>query len=299
MILTSYWEEPNYNNKLTTSAHKTEELNRTKIMRFYPFVSTGKERDEETGYGYFGARYMDHELLAGWLSVDRYASKYPFISPYAYCAWNPIRLIDPHGDSIMVCPQYREEGNKKLLSSLSEKTGLKLYVNENGRMLYEKDEYGNPIVNGGSSTAREDLKNAIGDNEFKIIVQYKNGDASIDGAASDRRALESYASRLFVDIADFSGMEHKTFDIGMVFLHEFQHGYFGLSDNVNKLAEIYSSRDPYYYKTGYRGDVVDKVNVYRKELGLPTREAYMSSPFTKKVPFFDGGKTLWLDGYKK
>ena len=66
------------------------------------YTFTGKERDEETGYGYFGARYMDHELLAGWLSVDRYASKYPFISPYAYCAWNPIRLTDPSGDTIVV-----------------------------------------------------------------------------------------------------------------------------------------------------------------------------------------------------
>ena len=25
---------------------------------------TGKERDEETGYGYFGARYMDYELIS-------------------------------------------------------------------------------------------------------------------------------------------------------------------------------------------------------------------------------------------
>ena len=24
---------------------------------------TGKERDEETEYGYFGARYMDYELM--------------------------------------------------------------------------------------------------------------------------------------------------------------------------------------------------------------------------------------------
>ena len=39
-------------------------------MRFYPFVFTGKERDEETGYGYFGARYMDHVLMTMWLSVD-------------------------------------------------------------------------------------------------------------------------------------------------------------------------------------------------------------------------------------
>ena len=39
-------------------------------MRFYPFVFTGKEKDEETGYGYFGARYMDHELLTSFLSID-------------------------------------------------------------------------------------------------------------------------------------------------------------------------------------------------------------------------------------
>ncbi len=62
------------------------------------FTFTGKERDEETGYGYFGARYMDHELLTSFLSVDRYADKYPSISPYAYCAWNPIKLNDPDGE---------------------------------------------------------------------------------------------------------------------------------------------------------------------------------------------------------
>ena len=59
--------------------------------------STGKERDEETGYGYFGARYMDHELMTMWLSVDPMADKYPSISPYAYCAWNPVKLVDPDG----------------------------------------------------------------------------------------------------------------------------------------------------------------------------------------------------------
>ena len=61
------------------------------------FTFTGKERDEETGYGYFGARYMDHELMTMWLSVDPMADKYPGISPYNYCAWNPIILVDPDG----------------------------------------------------------------------------------------------------------------------------------------------------------------------------------------------------------
>ena len=61
-------------------AHKTEGVNRTQNMRSYPFVFTGKEKDPETGYGYFGARYMDHELMTMWLSVDPMADKYPGIT---------------------------------------------------------------------------------------------------------------------------------------------------------------------------------------------------------------------------
>ena len=86
---------------------------------------TGKERDEEKersrgpfasergdeprsgipycsvySYTYYGARYMDHELMTMWLSVDPMADKYPSISPYAYCAWNPVKLVDPDGREV-------------------------------------------------------------------------------------------------------------------------------------------------------------------------------------------------------
>ena len=57
---------------------------------------TGKERDEETGYDYFGARYYVPEIPI-WLSVDPLSDKYPQISPYAYCEWNPIKFVDPDG----------------------------------------------------------------------------------------------------------------------------------------------------------------------------------------------------------
>ena len=78
---------------------KSAKHNSTTVVpiEIHPFTSTGKERDEETGYSYFGARYMDHALLTGWLSVDPMADKYPSLSPYNYCAWNPIRLVDPDG----------------------------------------------------------------------------------------------------------------------------------------------------------------------------------------------------------
>ena len=60
------------------------------------FKFTGKERDSESGYDYFGARYYS-STLPTWLSVDPLSDKYPHISPYAYCAWNPINKIDPDG----------------------------------------------------------------------------------------------------------------------------------------------------------------------------------------------------------
>ena len=40
---------------------------------------------------------MDHELMTMWLSVDPMSDKYPNITPYAYCNWNPVRFVDPDG----------------------------------------------------------------------------------------------------------------------------------------------------------------------------------------------------------
>jgi len=96
------------------------------------FSFTGKERDSETGYGYFGARYMDHELMAMWLSVDPLADKYPSISPYAYCAWNPVKLVDP--DGMEICDDWYR----------NRVTGSVVWMNSNERTLViEGEEYEN------------------------------------------------------------------------------------------------------------------------------------------------------------
>ena len=36
------------------------------------------------------------------LSVDPMTDKYPNISPYAYCAWNPVKITDPNGKEIWI-----------------------------------------------------------------------------------------------------------------------------------------------------------------------------------------------------
>ena len=63
---------------------------------YSPFKFSAKEKDQETGYSYFGARYYSPELSV-WLSVDPLSDKYPSLSAYNYCALNPVMLVDPDG----------------------------------------------------------------------------------------------------------------------------------------------------------------------------------------------------------
>jgi RHS repeat-associated protein len=74
------------------------------------YLFNGKEKDSETGYNYFGARYYDDERIS-WLSVDPLSDKYPNLSPYAYCANNPVNLVDPDG---MQIDDYKIYSNGKI-----------------------------------------------------------------------------------------------------------------------------------------------------------------------------------------
>jgi len=57
---------------------------------------TGKERDEESGLYYHGARYYV-PWLCRWCAVDPLESKYAGMSPYNYCLNNPIKYNDKDG----------------------------------------------------------------------------------------------------------------------------------------------------------------------------------------------------------
>jgi RHS repeat-associated protein len=63
-----------------------------------PLKYTGKELDRMNGLDHydFGARWYDAARI-GTTTTDPMASKYPHLSPYAWCAGNPVRNIDPSG----------------------------------------------------------------------------------------------------------------------------------------------------------------------------------------------------------
>ena len=90
-------------------AHKTTPQRHAFSWSYFPSTFNGKEKDYESGFHHYGARYYWPELLTGWLSVDPMMDKYPTISPYAYCNWNPVLLIDPQGMS--ASPVFDTEGN--------------------------------------------------------------------------------------------------------------------------------------------------------------------------------------------
>ena len=141
---------------------------------------TGKQRDEETGFGYFGARYMDHELMTMWLSVDPMADKYPGISPYAYCAWNPVKLVDPDGREFG--DFYSKDG-----------TYLNTDGNNDGKVYIVKDEaWGTKIkkdrLSGKNATLELDKVERFkdeNDNDLFLTEDIINNISSAENLSSD------------------------------------------------------------------------------------------------------------------
>lgn len=104
-------------------------------MELYTF--TGKEKDSESGFHYFGARYYDSELLTGWLSVDPMMDKYPSISPYNYCKLNPVILFDPDGRKDR---PFREGIDKPVSEIPGTETPL-YYIGLDGRNYFNRNAY--------------------------------------------------------------------------------------------------------------------------------------------------------------
>ena len=77
-----------------TTSYRSGRSNAEVALKRYRYV--GKERDDETGLYYYGARYY-----AGWLarfvSVDPLKDDYPYYTPYQYAGNQPIVAIDLDG----------------------------------------------------------------------------------------------------------------------------------------------------------------------------------------------------------
>ena len=119
--------------------HTRPTTNYSLLTANWTFTFSAKEKDSETGLSYFGSRYYSSDLSI-WLSVDPMAAKYPSLSPYVYCANNPVRLVDPNGEEI---GNYYDINGDFIGSDKVDDNKVYLVSDQNG---ISKDDNGNIIV---------------------------------------------------------------------------------------------------------------------------------------------------------
>ena len=103
------------------------------------YLFTGKERQEKLGVGELydsGARFMG--TAGRFHSIDPLAEKYYHLSPYAYCAGDPVNLVDPDGRKIYFADGVPEWFKERFAATIQ-------YMNERGtswifKKLQDSDE---------------------------------------------------------------------------------------------------------------------------------------------------------------
>lgn len=142
-----------------------------------PYRFNGKEKDPETGYHYYGARYYDPKTSL-WLSVDPKAHWYPGNGPYNFSLNNPINLVDPNGQWV------EGAGFWNNLFYSDKRNEAMLLAGENGS--FEKTDDGWRVTrsNQSSSDNQSDFQGEML-NEVEIIDLKDDGERSIDDKAAN------------------------------------------------------------------------------------------------------------------
>ena len=190
-----------------------------------PYKWSGKEWDEDQGAYDFGAR-MYSATDARWTTMDPLSEKYYHISPYAYCAGNPVNLVDPDGTSIWIYSQedqtYIQYLNGELYDRSGEKytgsDGLVWLVCENINKLYELND--SKISDVLSTLEHSELKHTFVFNNAYSDGVCARGECG-ESLANDGKPVESWIK--------LSLTPRKTDDVQSSFIttigHELRHAY--------------------------------------------------------------------------
>jgi len=143
------------------------------ITSYYtPYTFSAKERDTETGYSYFGARYYDADISV-WLSVDPMAWRLPWISAYNYCYHRPVRFIDPDG-------RFSDEPDK-----IESVTWLKPIVVTDAPRVAETSA---PISNQSRKASRNPEKVGFWSRVGRVFRGNRSPDNSATSSSTNRRS---------------------------------------------------------------------------------------------------------------
>ena len=200
--------------------------NRTYNASAMKYDFTGKERDDETSYDYFGARYYDSRI-GRWGQVEPLLNKYLNTTPYNYSFNRPTVVIDPNGMSgepvldrtnrtVTVTSNiifYGDDGS----SDLSTKAAQNIqdqWNAANGSVNIEGDSFNVKFVVTGT------YDNSITSSDIANNTDIKNNYIKIVSSGVDVSFMDGVGSNTGVFLASNINDASSTTES-----HEFGHGY--------------------------------------------------------------------------
>ena len=208
---------------------------------------SAKEKDSETGLSYFGSRYYNSDLSI-WLSVDPMSDKYPSLSPYVYCANNPIKLVDPNGEEV---GDYYSFNGTYLGSD-----------GKNDNKVYQQSEKGD--VTFGLGVLKQTSFEYVGDVDETILkyegtmYEKKDGDPSFNGSISEGKLniVQKVGEKEFVK-ESYSALSGG-WGVGSI-----QNGDYKVNHLRDNRTGSYEN-----HGVGFSYDVIPKFNTCRSELRI-------------------------------
>lgn len=182
---------------------------------FQPYKYNGKELDKMHGlntYDY-GARQHD-PILARWDRIDPLCEKYYNISPYAYCANNPVKFVDPDGKDIYI--QYKDSKGKFQTFHFNGFGGKSIKIPRNQ---FVKDVISAYLYNASDGKMNSMIK-AVTNSKYKVFVRDATDPDVIDEPRNQHvidsgKHIVTWLSRKGIETTDggcqsaATGLEHE------------------------------------------------------------------------------------------
>ena len=206
-------------------------------LKRYKYV--GKERDEETGLYYYGARYYA-SWIARFISTDPMKAERTWVTPYNYVQNNPINRIDPTG----MLDEDPPQGEIDFISNVSGK-----YLGT-----FTSDTIKGYTVRSIDKTDFNDLKKQ----NFKDST-YEWGTISISESSKE---VQIYDSQIVADITTIYNKKSETLDN----VHQTREGaiYFVWDTETNTISSRLQADTKNNYKTAFHEateQVIDELRI--------------------------------------
>lgn len=203
-------------------------------------------------------------------TIDPLAEKYYSISPYAYCANNPIKHIDLRGDSISVAEEHRESFNNSLNSVFGDYSQNFGYTST-GMLTYNGSKKG---MSKDQKQAFKGLNRAMNDKQTTSVVYANTYDMTVGGEVRSVDIVQEFGGGLYSKLDNLIVIAPNVGTVEVNLTLEDWQATGKPTQNVqqNTISTLFHEiGERNTTNTHFRGAVIDYENSTRRVIGLPKR----------------------------